>query len=496
MRDALARRPAAHASHVVATTCPRCAAPLDFAEASNAVRCAHCAVVLLVTGRRRVLSYAIAPRVSRSEARALVGSSASPRSTRRRLAEPRLLLVPYHRLVADEIFWRRKPVAPPRRPPLESLDLGESLLGFPSAPLGAGGGREEIELVGRRIERTLLACETSGLASWSLGVRSRVLRLELFRRDALDERAVVLPPTVAPDAARARALSPLPEVEIVHRGVLRATLSVVYFPLWLVETFRSSVRRATAVDAVSGSIVARDADPAALAAKPPPGAPPDRVLGFRPLTCPNCGWDLPLRPDDVVFHCAACERTWELVGEDLERVASVVAAAPAPRGAPSARRAGPAGPAAVEHRLPVWEVRAAARLVGRRAGHRELPERLFAPAFRWRALKALCDLGARLSRRAPEVESEPGQATALVGCSLDRTDAVTLARLIALRLVTPHEVRASRRDALPSVELDAQHLRLLWLPFAGDAYSVREPYTGCALPRRSVEELVGAPGTT
>ncbi|HEY8516252.1 MAG TPA: zinc ribbon domain-containing protein [Candidatus Binatia bacterium] len=505
MRAAATWGAAAQASHVVATSCPRCGAPLDFAEASNAVRCAHCGVVLLVTGRRQVLSYTVAPRIGRREARELVGGVRPVRAPATSHAEPRLLLVPYYRLTAEELSWQRQRIVTRRRSPLERLDhLGESLLDLASSAGVASEKRETIELVGRRIERSFLACEAGGVASWSLGVRTGVLRLELFRRDALDPTTTVLPPTLARDAALARALTPLRDVDLVHRDVLRATLSLIYFPLWVVETSARGMRGVTArvavLDAVSGAIVARDLDPAALASAASASAPPDRVLGFRPLTCPNCGWDLPLRPEDVVFHCASCERTWELLGEELEQIASTVVTPPTATTRGEGRGARAVAAHAGAHRLPVWEVSAATRVVGRsvsrqgafvdRGSRAELPQRLYAPAFRWRALKALCDLGARLSRRAPEIEDELSKAPPLVGCSLDRSDAVTLARLIALRLVTPHEVPSMRRDDLPTVELGAPRLRLLWLPFAGDAYSVREPFTGSALARRSVEELV------
>ena len=46
---------------VVSTECPLCGAPLDFTEGSNAVQCLHCRSNLLVTGRKQVLSYYVAP---------------------------------------------------------------------------------------------------------------------------------------------------------------------------------------------------------------------------------------------------------------------------------------------------------------------------------------------------------------------------------------------------------------------------------------------------
>ena len=482
-RGAAAR---ADAAYVVASTCPRCGAELDFAEGSNAVRCKHCASMLLVTGRRRVLSYSIPARIAPSEARTLAGFTRAAGAAPARLGEPRLVFVPYYRLSAEEIYWHRERRAAPTEPSdLTSADLGEQLV---RVVAGAARRREDgktVALASRAIERNFLACEPGGLASWSLGVRPGVLRLELFQRAALEQQGIVLRPTLGADAALVRALEPRAEIDTIQRDVLRTVLSLVYFPLWTVATGTGAAPCLTVVDGVTGAIVARDVDGAALDACEHGGESADRVLGFRPLCCPNCGWDLPVRAADVVFHCTSCERTWELVGEDLEQIACDVVQA-----VPDARDGG-----AVAH-LPVWQVAGTISVSGAgiaaRAG---LPARLFAPAFRWRALKTLCDLGARLARATP---AEPGLADQktmpLVGCSLDRVDSLTLARMVALRLLMEDEnVRhaASAGKPAPLVEIASAQTRLVWLPFAGDAYSVREPFTGYALPRRAVGELLG-----
>lgn len=455
---------------VVATACPRCGAPLDFAEASNAVRCDHCASVLLVTGRRRVLSYGIAPRIAPSEARALAGFTRPAGAGR--LGAARLVLVPYYRLTAEEIYWHVKTDAPPREDRTGLADVDARLAAIAVASLRARAARRDVEIGARRLERNFLARDLGGRASWSLGFRPSVLRLELFQRAPLSENARILAPTVTPQQALARALEPVGEIELVCRDVLRAILSLVYFPFWWVEAETTAGTRLTVVDAVSGAIVERDADPLALDDGPGGVRDADRVLGFRPLCCPNCGWDLPVRPDDVVFHCASCERTWELVGEDLEQVPSVVVA--------GGERAG-----CTERYLPVWQVDG--EVGARDAGAAVLPQRLFAPAFRYPGLKALCDLGLRLARKNPRLAPHPGAHLPLVGCSLDRRDAVTLARLVALRLLIPTGTGLGREPRAPEVTVAPRELRLVWLPFAGDAYSLREPFCGSALPRRALD---------
>lgn len=473
------------ATFVVASDCPRCAAPLDFAEGSNAVRCAHCATVLLVTGRRRVLRWVIRPRVSPAEARKL-GAFASGAAGR---GVPRLVFVPYYRVTAEELFWRRERVqraraeADPERP----LDEGARLLRL------LGGGRTSesgitLDLASRAIERSFLACDAlGGLASWSLGVRTGVLRLELFQRDVLERDGLVLEPTLAPEAALARALAPQAPGDTVRRDVLRVVLSLVWFPLWVVPGGGAAV----AIDGVTGSVVARGADAStldALVAQRDGERGPEHVVGFRPLCCPNCGWDFAVRAADVVFHCASCERTWELRGEALEPIASDVVL-------PTTADA-----SGVLPHLPVWEVRGALRTTdadSSGASGIALPQRLFAPAFAWRAMAHLCDLGVRLARGAPAApDLEPAKAMKLAGCSLDREDALVLARMVALALLLDDgNVRFAieRGRAAPEVAIHEATSRLVWLPFAGDAYSVRDPFTGYALPRRAVESLLADP---
>jgi DNA-directed RNA polymerase subunit RPC12/RpoP len=480
---------------VVASSCPRCGAPLDFGEGSNAVRCRHCASLLLVTGRRRVLRWVIRPRTTALEARKLASFARGAGGVSR--GAPRLVFVPYYRLTADELFWRRERVRRVDRAcdPQASLDESTRLL----RSLGGGApildGEYEIDLASRTIERSFLACDDlAALASWSLGVRTGVLRLELFEREALEGDGVVVEPTLAPEAALARALQTQHGGDTIARDVLRVVLSLIWFPLWVVPNEPGKI---AVVDGVTGSLIARDVDGAALdalIARRDAARGSEHVVGFRPLCCPNCGWDLPLRAIDVVFHCTSCERSWELRGDELDLIPSDVVA-------PLAADASATLPL-----LPVWEVRGAAHGAASQAVRAAaaspsssaprvvLPERLFAPAFPWRRVDHLCDLGARLARGAPaHPEIEPVKNMALAGCTLDREDALVLARMVALALLLDDgNVRfaAARGGALPEVAVDGATTRLVWLPFAGDAYSVRDPFTGYALPRRAVEDLL------
>jgi len=52
--------------------------------------------------------------------------------------------------------------------------------------------------------------------------------------------------------------------------------------------------------------------------------------------------------------------------------------------------------------------------------------------------------------------------------------------------------RAVQGKAAPSVTIEDAETRLVWLPFAGDSYSVRDPFTGYALLWSSQLALVVA----
>ena len=110
--------------------------------------------------------------------------------------------------------------------------------------------------------------------------------------------------------------------------------------------------------------------------------------------------------------------------------------------------------------------------------------------------------GSREAARSREIHAppapdlEPVKDVKLAGCSLDREDALVLARTIAIALLLDDanlRFAVARGRAVPDVAIDGATSRLLWLPFAGDAYSVRDPFTGYALPRRGVEALLADP---
>jgi len=268
---------------------------------------------------------------------------------------------------------------------------------------------------------------------------------------------VVVSGDLTPAAARVHAFGEHPG-RARESALLRVVLQIVYFPFWMVRVSGGGAARVGWWPRSPGGLVREDValgDVEALAAGPTRGGP---TLGLRPLICPNCGWSLPLRPDDLVFHCSSCERAWLARGEHLDPIRfSVVAAA---------------GPGARCH-LPVWRFAVPSAAA------------IFAPAFRCRRPRALLDLGMRLTRRQVTIERAQNVRSDLIGCALDAEDARGFADFVAAGLAG-EEARGAGCAVLPS-SVDSLPADLLWMPFVSDGYALRELATGTPVPLRLLD---------
>ncbi len=496
---------------VVSTECPTCSGPLDFSEGVNAIRCPSCGSNLLVTGRKQVLSYWVAPKVKAEVA----GAVARTGRLQARVAGARLFFVPFYRLTGHDFQWQDVPPKPepessafptvgeslgggePDRSEIE-IPVGEmlswgadvllgrkagdtvrELLGEPPTPerpldlavltamratMPPGPTRSgpdgQVQFLDRYVEKTFPAAELADLGVASLGVRAQALRVSLFERSALAALGTIVAPRLAPERAMAQGLSARGFEHVVYRQVLGRILSVIYFPFWVVELAQAGERWLTVVDAVAESVVQPRAPLALRDALERPASDEPRTVGLRPLVCPNCGWALPVEPDDVIFFCGSCRRAWQIHGVELTDMPHEIADT-----RPDAAQPGP-DPGAIY--LPFWQLDPAGAPDGSRA---------WAPAFRYRRLKALHDLAARLTAKPPAYRPWTGERPAAHGCFYDAEDAALLARFAAAgRRRTPREVKAAAET-----EPVFAGARLTWLPFRREARSLLDPSTGLAL---------------
>lgn len=519
-------------SLVVSTECPNCGASLDFGEGSNTVQCGHCRTRLLVTGRKQVLSYAISPKVDEKEAIRRIRLARRENESLPRVVKAQLYFMPYYRLTGHDFLWqsaalssesKREEDPDLNRTPIvawETADGSRSDFLFPTlsildsivSPLieaGAqllkkiigsaeaveksspaktppqaiplpvplrrnpsdGGGEEQAVFRDRYVEKNFIASDRNGILPYSLGVRPAVLRLELFREALLKEKGRVIRPMIPERDALAHGMKAADSKNILYRKVIGQVLSMIYFPFWVVEMEQKGESTLQIVDGVSEEVVQTDA-PLSLydLLESAPSSQPD-VAGFRPLTCPNCGWDLPAKSEDVVFFCESCRKAWQVRGQYLYETDYVIADA--------GRSDLP-----VTY-LPFWVLAAATPKAETKNGigkETEIgagrPARYFIPAFRYRRLKMLSDLAGILFKKQPFYSISEDRTPPLRGCYYDQEDAVALAQFIRA---------GSDKKSLEKAESEQNHFpitdaTLTWLPFRKKGGGLVDPFTGFSLP--------------
>ncbi|NIO10281.1 MAG: hypothetical protein GTO40_20665 [Deltaproteobacteria bacterium] len=506
---------------VVSTECPLCGAPLDFAEGSNAVRCQHCRSNLLVTGRKQVLSYYVAPKLDHEGATAKVATAKKQGGTRYTVVSKQLYFIPYYRLTGHDFRWEVPPEKPVRAAAIhplmtpmsstsdwssetQSIDLfslfesaGQLLgkvfgssketrrtmdndhrpsvthtktvrSGLYSSLVNSSTqnstimprGLSKIRLFNQYVEKNFIACKLDGVGLYSLGVRPSVLRLELYRKEVLDPLGKIVQANIQPREALLHGMKAGRKDAISYRKVLGRMLSVIYFPFWVVQLKVGNKDRLAVVDAVSQSVITLAA-PLSLYEtlnQEVSGEPP--VIGFRPLTCPNCGWDLPIRPDNVIFYCSSCEKSWQIMGDCLYEVSYCIA------------RLNGENPEGELKYLPFWvlETRSEENGCGR----------LFLPAFRYRQLKFLSDVAMRVTRKQPEYTVLTEKLPEVQGCFYDQEDAVMLAQFSQVGMAPcPLE----QIKAIQGEKSSFSNATLTWFPYKINGNHLIDPFTGHRLMR-------------
>ena len=182
---------------VVSTECPTCAAPLDFPEGSNAVRCQYCRSNLLVTGRKQVLSYYIQPKVEPRDAARNAFAACREQGWHCRAVKWERYFIPYYRLVGHDLRWERSRPEPSQRELTDDLEarttssalnlaVVEALAtSAPQALRNLCAEGDHGTFCDRYVDKSFLAADLKDVGVYSLGVKPAVLKLRLFSNEAL-----------------------------------------------------------------------------------------------------------------------------------------------------------------------------------------------------------------------------------------------------------------------------------------------------------------------
>jgi hypothetical protein len=367
-----------------------------------------------------------------------------------------------------EMYRRRKGVPAAKVLPDEpEVKLGAMLSdSIAKRPTYSGlDGEQEVRFQDRYVEKNFVACDLKGLDVYSLGVRPTVLRLELFQKKTLEASGKVVSVSIPPEEALSHGMKAADSQNILYRTVIGRVLSVIYFPFWMVEIERHGERILTVLDAVSEAVIKLDAPTSLYAALDQPSKAEPEVIGFRPLACPNCGWDFSVKPDDVVFFCLSCKKAWQLLKKDLYEVSYQIAERP------NSDQKEP-----VKY-LPFWTLQA--RLPsGQVRTDKDSPGRFFVPAFRYRRLKSLSDLARNLFKKQPSYSVLDGERPEVHGCYYDQEDAAMLAQFIHVELTARRSGNVKNFD---EEKFSVTSTSLAWFPFKVQGQSLTDPFTSQSL---------------
>lgn len=483
----------------VSTQCPSCGGEIEFEEGTNAVNCGFCGSRHLVTGRGRVLSYYIPEKITIKEAANLARTGLRGiGETGWRVDEATLFFVPFFRFTGQELRWdMREVVVDPREDGIKfSIEYGSGGLRATSAGFNSSGSRRFVErryeLTGRHTDRSMPALDVAELKVASLGIRPGILKLSLFVEGRLCERGLRAPVRRDSSEMETQGFSPASMEDMFARRVFARTRSLIFFPYWLVEVTRrggedGTERSVVAVDAVSGDVVNHHADGSLVEKLVGKDGMGFEAAGLRPLKCPNCASDLPVRPKDVVFFCSECNKAWHVSGSEFTEVRYKVAR-------PSV--AGKGDPVY----LPFWVMRARVeaeglvldtkadmlRLAPQVGGVKEedsgVPFRIFLPAFRMGSLNVLSRLAFTFTRLQPvfELDAKDG-VSALSGSYLSPEDAVEVAPMILVDAM-PKGGNGRAMKSAAEAKVVPLETELVLVPFYKGRFEYTDGIVGYTLP--------------
>lgn len=493
----------------VSTKCPSCGGELEFEHGSNAVSCRFCGSSHVVTGHGRALSYFIPEKISLKMAAGLALAKLNEKGGGWKLKEATLFFVPFHHFKGQDLYWEveEKVVSEGdtgggftfRISSFSGMSFGGFMDGFDGVT-GRGSmplTEKRFELDTRHIDRTLPALDVPELKVFSLGLRPEVLKLSLFRKDAVLKRGQLSPVRVDGRDVEERGYAPRQSESVVARRVIGKTRSVIHFPFWVIEAVKGAGPEGAiaVVDGVSGDITNLNAPASMLDRLIDKDGDHYEVIGLRPLKCPDCGADLPVRPKDVVFFCAGCGKAWYINGTELIQVSYSVMP--------------PKNGAAVSEYMPFWVVEARVVSGTESIGNKyeltklapgvrvpteedkKIPLRFFVPAFEIGNLKILSRFASSFTNSQPVWQDAGTQdsvtrITPSRGCFISPEDALELAPLTLFSLIPKGNKRALKFAQEAKVEVKEAVLALV--PFTKSRTDYVDGIFGIAMPAAALRD--------
>ena len=275
------------------TECSQCGGSINLEEGTHAVSCPYCGSSFLITGYDTVLSYYIPGNAEerRTAVQAISHRYLLTLTDHYRIAEIHLFYLPFYH-VRGNIFQ----LVPDHQD--DTLVLHST-----------DANRTQVKT--KYLDKSFLATNLEGLKLYSLGVRTSVLQLKLFKKGTLHEKGNVYPVTLGIERALEIGLGKNHKTATDY-CVLSRMLSIVYAPVWEVNVKGINRTFSIIMDALGETIIEDQAPFHFLTDHLTEGKSNTfPTISFHALTCPNCGWDIPPDTGLYVFVCRNCHWVWE-----------------------------------------------------------------------------------------------------------------------------------------------------------------------------------------
>ena len=412
----------------ISTECSQCGGVINLEEGTNAVKCPYCSSSFLITGYDKVLTYYISNNVEerRSAIQTLVYRHLLTHPDPYRIVDIKLFFLPFYHLRGKTFRL-----------------IHEFQTDFVGS-YNTSVNRSKVKT--SYLDKSFLATRLEGLTLYSLGIRTSVLQLKLFKSGTLAEKGKVYPVDFGIEKAMEIGLKNNPDNGSDAR-VISKILSIVYAPFWEVNVKGIGRTFSIIVDGL-GETITDDNVPFQfltdnLKEEEPKTFP---TITFHALKCPNCGWDIPADSRLFVFVCDNCRWVWECGSDGFREVRGRIAQLHPESELPELRY------------LPFW-VFPARTATGNRLPKGTKINKLFIPAFKVRDLSVIYRLATIFTNVQPKLD-----LTSLSGdCASLRIEGAVMRWEDAQEL---SDLFAGNGEEKTGILQEREATRqLIWLPF-------------------------------
>jgi predicted RNA-binding Zn-ribbon protein involved in translation (DUF1610 family) len=431
------------------TECSQCGGSINLEEGTHAVFCPYCGSSFLITGYDKVLSYYI-PRNAeerRTAVQALSRRYLLTLTDHYRITEASLFYLPFYHL-RGKIFQ------------LVPEPQDDSLVRH-----SADTNRRQVKT--KYLDKSFLATNLEGLKLYSLGVRTSVLQLKLFKKGTLRDRGNVYPVTLGIERALEIGLGKNHKTSANSR-VLSRMLSIVYAPVWEVNVKGIDREFSLIIDALGETIIEHQAPFHFLTNHLTEGKSSSfPTISFHALTCPNCGWDIPPDSSLYVFVCTNCHWVWECGVDGFRETRGAIAKAPGENELPRLIY------------FPFWIFPAQGENRRPQQGKTGIAK-LFIPAFKVRDLSVIYRLATVFTNVQPELDLMPLSndlpAAQVEGAVMKWEDARELADLLV----------CNGTKKIHLLSQDKPSRQLVWLPFYEKGIYLRDALLNSGIQKAKI----------